>query len=431
MILTDVLQDQNPWWQDGSARRARAYPFRRDLQPSMLSYVQRRDQRRAMVLLGPRQVGKTILLLQLADDLLDAGWPAQNLTYFDFLDDRLLERVTARAVADVRPVGFDPEHPRILLLDEIRSAPNWDRWLKLAVDNRIARIIATDSAAGLLRDSGRESGLGRWDEHAIEPLSFREFVRLQTDPGDPGALAKRYLAVGGFPEYVADEDDAEVRRRLRSDIAERAILRDLLGQGVDVERVKSLFVYLLQDSGSELNAEARARDLGADPRTVRDWIRLLMDTLLVVPLERQIRHAATGLRSKPKVYAADPGLVTAFALSPLEEPGMRAKAFEAAVFRHLRDAARELEGRLTYFRHKEDLEIDFVLEHARTTIGIEVTSGLRARPDKLARLQKAGEALGADLLLLIHGGAVEEKGGVRSLALQTFLLDPVGCLRTE
>jgi predicted AAA+ superfamily ATPase len=217
-------------------------------------------------------------------------------------------------VAEVQPVGFNPDHPLVLLLDEIRSAPNWDRWLKQAVDQRLGRIVVTDSSAGLLRDGARESGLGRWDEHVIEPLSFREFARLHASEGEglegllrrePG-LSDRYLATGGFPEHAVSGDDPEVRRRLRSDIAERAILRDLLGQGVDVQRVKELFVCLVQESGSELNAEARGRDLNADPRTVREWIRLLMDTLLIAPLERQIRHAATGLRSRPKVYAADP-----------------------------------------------------------------------------------------------------------------------------
>jgi predicted AAA+ superfamily ATPase len=434
MILGELLQDLNPWWRDAAVRQARGYPVRRDLQPEILARVRKTEERRAMVLLGPRQVGKTVLLLQVVDDLLEAGWPPQNLTYFDFSDDRLTEPVTAREVADVQPVGFNPEHPRVLLLDEIRSAPRWDLWLKQAVDHRLGRIVVTDSAAGLLRDGARESGLGRWDEHTIEPLSFRELVRLHAEAGESPEevlrrvpdLPDRYLETGGFPEHAARDDDSEVRRRLRSDIAERAILRDLLGKGVDVQRVKELFVYLLQDSGAELNAEARGRDLNADPRTVREWVRLLMDTQLVVSLERQIRHAATGLRSRPKVYAADPGLVAAFALFPASEPGVKARVFEAAVFRHLREAARELEGKLSYFRHKEDLEIDFVLEAAGTTVGIEVTSGPRVRPDKLSRLRKAGEELGADRLLLIHGGLLEEK---QSVALRTFLMDPVACLR--
>jgi len=437
MSLADLMQDQNPWWRDGEIRRARGYPVRRDLQPRILRRILRVDDRRAVVLLGPRQVGKTVLLLQLADDLLAGGWPARNLTYFDFSDDRITGDVTAREVVEAEPVGLNPDYLRVFLLDEIRSAPSWDLWLKQAVDARVGRIVATDSAARLLRDGARESGQGRWDEIYMEGLTFREFIQLHGRPGEEletvlrraPNIHERYLALGGFPEYVLQEDFPEVRRRLRSDIAERAILRDLSGLGVDVERVKDLFVYLLQDSGAELNAEARARDLGADPRSVREWSRLLSDTLLVSPLERFNRNAAAGLRSKSKIYAADPGLVMAFAPLPVQDASVRAKAFEAAVYRHLRETAREREGRLSYFRQGEDLEIDFVLEDQSGLVAIEVTSGLRVRADKLERLRQAAKKLGTDRRLLVHGGVIEETAeGVETVPLQRFLLDPSALL---
>ena len=75
------------------------------------------------LLLGPRQVGKTVLLLQLADDLLDKGLPPQNLTYFDFSDERITEEVTARQVVEAQPVGVNSEYPRVFLLRR-------DPWLR-------------------------------------------------------------------------------------------------------------------------------------------------------------------------------------------------------------------------------------------------------------------------------------------------------------
>lgn len=441
MILNDLLQDQSPWWRDAAVRCARGYPVRRDLGSEILRRILRIDDRRASLLLGPRQVGKTVLLLQVADALLEQGWPPQNLTYFDFSDERITGEVSARDVVEAQPFGLSPDYPRVFLLDEIRGATSWDRWLKQAVDARIGRIVATDSAAGLLRAGAVESGQGRWDEIFIEGLAYREFVRLHAIPGEEDAEAtlrrapnvhERYLALGGFPEYALSEDFPEVRRRLRSDIAERAILRDLAGLGVDVARVKDLLVYLLQDSGAEFNAEARARDLGADARSVREWARLLADTLLVSPLERFTRNPAAGLRSKSKIFAADPGLVAAFAPLPVQDPAVRARAFESAVFRHLREAARELEGKLTYFRHREDLEIDFVLEDKDRLVAVEVTSSLRLRADKAERLRQAARELGADRRLLVHGGVLEESAeGVDAVALQRFLLHPVACLRGE
>jgi predicted AAA+ superfamily ATPase len=163
---------------------------------------------------------------------------------------------------------------------------------------------------------------------------------------------------------------------------------------------------------------------------VREWSRLLSDTLLVSPLERFNRNAAAGLRSKSKIYASDPGLVMAFAPLPVQDASVRARAFEAAVYRHLRETAREWEGRLSYFRQGEDLEIDFVLEDQSGLVAIEVTSGLRVRADKLERLRQAAKKLGTDRRLLVHGGVIEDKAeGVETVPLQRFLLDPSAFLR--
>ena len=159
--LSAVLEDFNPWWKEPGVRKALAWPVRRSPHRRLLDQLRRLDDRRAQVLLGPRQVGKTTLLKQLADDLLDLGWPAANLTYFDFEDFRLTREVSPDEIAGVRPVGTDPGRPRILLLDEVHHFPRWDRWLKYAVDNQVGRIVATDSAASLLREAGRESGQSR------------------------------------------------------------------------------------------------------------------------------------------------------------------------------------------------------------------------------------------------------------------------------
>src|SRR5438067_12727008 len=96
LLIGQIAADQNPWWSDPAARRASQYPVARDLLDALLRHVQRQGDRRAAVVIGPRQVGKTTLLLQIADRALKEGWPAQNLTYFNFDDDRLNRPVAAR-----------------------------------------------------------------------------------------------------------------------------------------------------------------------------------------------------------------------------------------------------------------------------------------------------------------------------------------------
>lgn len=441
-MINKILEDRNPWWRDPHAR-PRNYPNQRDLLQTIRRKIVDPHQRRAVVLMGPRQVGKTTLLHQLADSLLKEGVPAGNLTYFDFSDDRLTEAISPREVASVVPAACKPDQPRFLLLDEVSCSRRWDAWLKQAVDTTRDRYVVTDSSASLLREGSRESGPGRWDELRMEGLTFPEFLRLQAQPGEsvesvqsriPNALP-RYLMLGGFPEHIMNPSSDDVRLRLRSDIADRAILRDLARRNVrDVEKIKALFVYLVQDSGAILNVRTRAEalkaaeDSGADPRSIRGWIGLLEETGLIASIPCRGGGPTRRMkgRLKPKVYASDHGLVCAFSPSPdpLIDPSDKGRIFEAVVYRHLREAARNRPAGISYFRDDDQREIDFVMETGATRIGIEVTSSKDPDSDKLLRLREAGRALRADRLILIHDGLprapVEQ---IEMVQLRRLLLD--------
>lgn len=439
MDLRALIEERNPWWREPHRRAARAFPARRELQPQVVRQVLRVEDRRATVVLGPRQVGKTTLLLQMADDLLDGGWPPANLTYFDFSDDRLTAEVSAREVMDTEPEGLDRNHPRAFLFDEVGRVPRWDRWLKQAVDARAGRFVVTDSAAALVRQKGRESGVGRWDERWLEGLTLRELSVLASPGEEAGEalrrrpeLVDRYLALGGFPEFAlaaqggAALDEALVLRRLREGVVEKALLRDIAREVRDPRPVRALFVYLVQESGGIWNARKRASDLGKDERSLGHWLHLLEDTLLVVALPRYARHAAAGLRSRPRLYAADPGLVTAFSLLDRSEPEVRGRVLEAAVFRHLRELQREdPRSGLWYYRDRAGLEADFVLELPGSRSVIEVTGSARVKPEKAEAVRRVGERVGADRLVVVYGGTVAgEVGGVHVAPVGRFLLDP-------
>ena len=438
MDLLALLEDHNPWWRDSARRRASDYPIRRDLQPVVVERIGRLESRRATVVRGPRQVGKTVLLLQTADDLLDRGWPAANLTYFDFSDDRVTAELTAREVAEAAPPGVAEGRPRVFLFDEVTWARGWDRWLKQAVDRKAGRVVATDSSASLLRSAGVESGQGRWDELMLEGLSFREYLRLNGVPGEreedvfaraPDLLG-RYLSVGGFPEYARHDNPPEAWRLLRSDIVDRAILRDLAGRVQDPAPVRDLFVHLVQDSGALFNSAARASDLGVSGRSVRSWSTLLVETCLLWPLGLLPRStkAASRLRARArqKMYAADHGLVSAFAISPDgPDDELRGRVFETVVFAHLRSLVREVGSELYYFREKDRHEIDFIVQAPGLRTAVEVTGSARIRPRRLQRFAAAVRRAGADRALLVHSGLIDDGiEGSGRVSLAKFLIDP-------
>jgi predicted AAA+ superfamily ATPase len=441
--ISSILRDQNPWWANPNHRETRRFRYRRPPFDRLLTYAGDTQEGRALVLLGPRQVGKTTLLLQLADEILDREFPPGNLIFFDFADERLMDALSPREIVAAHPPGLVLDRPRVFLLDEIQYSVNWSRWLKAAVDQvrrggPPARFIVTGSAATALRDGAIESGQGRWDEVAIEGLTFGEFLRLGsgTDAA-PRELAApepqafdRYLATGGMPEHVHAPSLREARQRIRDDIAERAILRDLRSAGVDTERVRRLFVHLITRSGAAWSQADRASDLDANRKSVGDWLNLLESTHLVTRLEREPTFAGkaqTQLRSRPKIFASDHGLITAFSAhpEPLEVSDVRARVFESVVFRHLRELARAARGGLSFFRVADDLEIDFVLRYAQSAIGVEVTSSPHASSRKLARAEEAMRKAGVTRKLLIHGGlTTTRESDIDVVPVHEFLIDP-------
>jgi predicted AAA+ superfamily ATPase len=435
-----LLETQNPWWLRPEERVARRYPYRRPLQGTILRQILRLEDRRAVVLMGPRQVGKSVMLAQTADDLLDEGWPPQNLVYFDFSDSRLIEELAVHQLEELVPDAMAPDYPRVLLLDEVSRAPRWDLWLKQAVDRHGGRIVVTDSAATVVRQAGRESGVGRWDEYWLETLSYAEFLSLRgaidqtASPGAPRgvtpALLERYLELGGFPEHALATNVPAARSRLREQIVAQAILRDLGGRVKDPDHVRKLFAFLVRESGGIWNETDRASDLQSNRHSVRQWRQLLEDTLLVVPLERFTERPAVALRSRPKIYAADHGLVAAFALTDPADPETRGRIVETTVFRHLRELLRgDARTSLSYYRDRSEHEVDFVLDLPGSRVLVEVTISGRLKPGKLSRLEEVARKTGAERKIVVFGGAIGgEQDRAQAIPLGTFLLDPQAVL---
>jgi predicted AAA+ superfamily ATPase len=459
MDMLELLGDQNPQWREPSARRAQRFPFRRRPVERCRNQLTGSANPRAIALIGPRHVGKTVVLWQLCDLLLADGVPARSIVYCNLADERWPEPPTPRAIVRAAESGLAPGHPMVVLLDEIQVASRWHAWLKLAVDEGRHRFLVTGSAASALAHGARESGLGRWDELEIESFAYDEFCGLLMDgasvhgagAGRPPKAFDRYLASSGFPAHAQESNESRVRERLRQDIVERAIVRDLQRLRVDVEQARRLFLHLVEQSGGLLNVQNRAADLGVNRKSLSKWLSHLLDTRLLVEVRptttRQGRgagKAVRSLRARPKIHVADHGLVSAFAPvpAPLEDPHFRGQAFEAVVFRHLREAARRVRAdatlfarhgdpQLSYWRGEGDArgEIDFIMDLRTRRIAIEVTAARSPGRDKLAKLESAARRAGADACVLVCDAiAASRVGGVDIVPIEPFAFDPCSYL---
>lgn len=134
--------------------------------------------RRAVVLIGPRRVGKTVMLKHLIQRLLDEGCAGTTILFVS-LDTPLYSGHSLESMVRlfVDTHQHPPEQPLWVLFDEVQYLKDWEVHLKSLVDTfpRI-RFVASGSAAAALRMKSRESGAGRFTEFVLPPLTFAEYL---------------------------------------------------------------------------------------------------------------------------------------------------------------------------------------------------------------------------------------------------------------
>lgn len=258
----------------------------------------------AVALIGPRQVGKTTLALEVAEQ--------RPSIYLDLESDADRAKLT-------EPELYLAEHEdRLVILDEVHRLPNLFQNLRGLIDRgrrngrKTGRFLLLGSASiDLLKQSG-ETLAGR-----IAYLEMQPIDGLEVPPQDMNRLWVR----GGFPDsFLAASDRAS--QRWRQDFIRTYLERDipLLGPRIPAETLRRFWTMLAHHQSSLLNAADFARALGVDGKTVASYLDLLVDLLLVRRLEPWHANMGKRLVKSPRVYVRDSGLThTLLGLGTLED----------------------------------------------------------------------------------------------------------------
>lgn len=395
--IIKVLQQYNPWWRIPNAIKEESKPHKRLAYYEALAMLKHDSIRRFVVLSGVRRVGKTTILYQIMDRLIDDGVNPRNILYVTF-DNPLLKLVSIENVLTIYESLYPTEGERYLFLDEIQYTDSWELWMKVIYDSRKdIRLIATGSASPVLEKGSTESGTGRWSVLKIPTMSFYEYCRLlaldvpqfpedvklselvKMEKAQLGDIVygfmplqnhfNRYLTIGGFPELVLSEDDKYAQRMLREDVVDKVIKRDVLSlfnirSPLLMER---LFLYLCMNSSEIFNATTAAKELeNVSVATIDNYIEALEMSNLIY-LAKPISVGSKGaLKGKPKIFIADAAirnavLMTDDVLSDEKELGIMV---ETTVYKHMVSFYQGTAAQLGYFRKlkEKQKEVDVVVE---------------------------------------------------------------------
>ena len=359
--VLDRIRFENPWWIDGNIEDDYNEMPRRLYFELFKPLVYEKDIRRAVVLMGPRRVGKTVMLFHLVQDLIENGHDPRKIIFITIenpiYNNISLERLFSLAK---EATGMDDKDDWVIIYDEIQYLKDWEVHLKSLVDSyRKDKFIVSGSAAAALKFASNESGAGRFTDFLLPPLTFHEYITLKgldriikpthikwegqiTQFYSSSHIAELnkhfidYINFGGYPEVIFSEKiQANPGRYIRQDIVDKVLLRDLpsLYGITDTRELNSLFTTIAYNSGNEFSLETLSKQSQVKKDTLKKYITYLEAAYLI---KRVKRIDQSGKRFKRdnffKIYLTNPSLRSAL-FSPISSTDeLMGNMVETAIF---------------------------------------------------------------------------------------------------
>lgn len=253
---------------------------------------------KAIILVGPRQVGKTTLLKGLASR------SDRRVLSLNCDEPETKSMLTNTNVAKLKQLIGNHE---LIVIDEAQKVDNIGLTLKLAVDNiKGVQVVATGSSAFELRNRLNEPLTGRKFEYQMYPISCGEIIDTYGLLEERRTLESR-LVYGSYPDIVTHPEAA---RRYLTDLTQSYLYKDILSLN-DV-RKPQLLDRLLQalafQVGSEVSTNELARTLQTDNKTIDKYIDLLEKCYVIFRLGGLSRNLRTELKRAKKIYFYDNGV---------------------------------------------------------------------------------------------------------------------------
>ena len=402
-----VLRQYNPWWRNPLAIKEENKPQKRLAYYEALRMISHKTIRRFAVLSGARRVGKTTIMYQMMNSLIDEGVNPKNILYVSF-DNPIVKLINVETVLSIYESLYPIEGTRYIFLDEIQYTEHWELWMKVIYDSRKdIRLTATGSASPILEKGSTDSGTGRWSILKIPTMSFYEYCRLlqieepilpdnlrltklvKMSKAELGDLMdrfaplevhfNRYLMIGGFHELVLSDDDMYAQRMLREDVVDKVIKRDVL----TLFNIRSpllmekLFLYLCMNSTEIFSVTTAAKELeNTSAATIDSYIEALEMSNLIYLSKPMDVGSKGALKGKPKIYIADAAIRNAVLMidDVLSDERELGAMVETTVYKHIVSFYQGSTAQLGYFRKAKDnqKEVDVVIELPREKILCEV-----------------------------------------------------------
>ena len=304
--MRELIHEMNPWWE-------KELEFVGVKRPKYLSFLEKNTGNKEVILItGLRRVGKSTILKQYIYQLIRTKQISpQKICYLSldaylFNDYSIIELV--REFRKINNLGIDEKI--YLFLDEVTAKESFKQELKNLYDLGQTKIFASSSSASLLIDK-KAYLTGRSRLLIVEPLDFDEFLLFkQLSPKkSEGYLLeshfKKYLELGGLPEYVLTEDPTYI-----TNLVNNIIYKDIIAfhNIKNITLVIDLFRLLCERVGKQVSYNKLSHVLNTTKDTIKKYIGYFVDSYLFSIIEKDAKSMNERVADNKKIYCADVGI---------------------------------------------------------------------------------------------------------------------------
>ena len=391
--------------------------FKRLLEPKILEGL---GWNPAVAILGPRQAGKTTLAHEIGKQ--------RPSIYLDMENPQDKQRLQS-------PAAYLNAHSdKLVILDEVQQYPDLFMSLRGVIDQGRrqgrgqGRFLILGSASNDLLCQSSESLAGRIQYMELAGLSPLEIVTpadIEHDTPDPQNLTRLWLR-GGFPSSFGAGSDRQ-SRLWRTNFIRTYLERDIpaLGPRIAAETLMRFWTMLAHCQGDMLNASKLATALGVTSVTIKRYLDLMVDLLLVRRLQPWAGNVKKRLVKTPRVYVRDSGIVHALlnitSYDELMGHPVCGKSWEGFVVENILNALPS-HVQPFFYRTADGAEIDLVLE-----LGPNKLWAIEIKASHVPRLERGFHVACQDLPLtekiVVYAGADEFpiNDGVTVMSLAAIL----------
>ena len=415
MDIKSSLILTNPWWNNEKINEQFLLGRKRN---EFNDIIERIDNKRILSIIGPRRVGKSTLMYQTINYLLEKqNVDAKRILLFSgddpslfFNENDKLSNVLEMYFNEILEENVSKLTDKVyIFIDEIHFIKNWQNYLKTYFDRKYnIKFIITGSSSMHLFKGANESMLGRIENIYVLPLTFNQFMnfymtyiskdvdieipKIDLNNMDKSIkklediyynqdlkvkiqrILKKYILVGGYPEYFEIKDIDVWQKQLTEDIITRGIYKDILTiyNIKSPEILEKLLYYIAANNSQAFAYSGIASTFGIDTVTIMTYLGYLKQAFLINILENYSNNIAKVIRTNKKLSILDNGIQNSLLKQKNIDNDLAGHIVEAMVDFDFRLLCERENYKQFYYRNSDKEEIDIIIDRNIDIIPIEV-----------------------------------------------------------